>query len=54
MQTRSSIPPRPLDRFYANWLKPRIARAFIRKVTKPKLKATPEQLRALQKKHGKG
>ena len=31
------------------WLKPRLARAFIRKVTKPKLKATPEQLRAMQK-----
>ena len=45
------------------WLKPRLARALeagrsrqAREASagKPKLKATPEQLRALQKKHGKG
>ena len=35
------------------WIKPRIARAFIRKATKPKLKASPQMLKALKEKFGK-
>ena len=37
----------------SDYLKPRIARAFIRKVTKPKLKASPQMLKALKDKFGK-
>ena len=37
----------------SDYLKPRIARAFVRKITKPKLRATPEQKQALQQKYAK-
>ena len=53
MQTRQETSPRPLDRLYANWIKPRIVRAFVRKATKPKLKASPQMLKALKDKFGK-
>lgn len=40
---------RPLQRgWLGDLIKPRITRAFIRKATKPKLKATPQMLKSLK------
>lgn len=50
MQSSQSIPLHHRGGLGA-WIKPRIARAFIRKVTKPKkLPATPQMLKALKDK----
>lgn len=52
MQT--TVIPFPRAGWLGSRIKPRIARAFIRKATKPKLKATPQMLQAVKDKFRKG